>query len=575
MKKVLKYIVAIQLLVFASCNKSYLDRLPEDSPNSSTFYKSGAELVLAVNSAYDNLSFQKQYFPFHMMLDATTDIMWFRAGDDVQTIGLGQHTPNTGIIRDIWRTYYSGIAKCNTLLENMSKAKDVTPVALFNRVEGEARFLRAYYYGCLISLYGDVPLISKTLPSAESFVARTPKAQVLDFVFKELDDAASKLPVSYTGLDVGRATRTAALSTKARFALYNEKFDIAAVASKAVMDLNVHSLFANYRNLFTYAGENSRETILAFDFKQTVRTAAYSQGNQARLAGGFSTLIPTRGLADSYECTDGLTIDKSSLYNTADIYRNRDPRMRQTILGDGDTWFGNGGITYNMAFHPDSTTCTRFTPAPVSRISNTEVTNAFSSFSGMLLKKYIDPADLVLNTQSELSFMLIRYAEVLLTYAEAKIELNQIDASVLDAINQVRARGYGVAAAATTQYPAVRTLIQSELRSIVRRERKVELAGEGLRLYDIRRWKIAEKPMNGILFGKAMTRSLYYALPKPSLDMNSTPDYTIFNSLVSTTGNFKIMDNPRLFQPRHYLWPIPQTELDVNKNPGFIQNPGY
>jgi hypothetical protein len=81
--------------------------------------------------------------------------------------------------------------------------------------------------------------------------------------------------------------------------------------------------------------------------------------------------------------------------------------------------------------------------------------------------------------------------------------------------------------------------------------------------------------MNGVLFGKAMTRALYYSLPKPTLDANSTPDYTGFNALVNTTGNFKIMDNPRLFQPRHYLWPIPQTELDVNKNPGFTQNPGY
>jgi len=575
MKKLFISIIAINLLLLAGCKKSYLDRFPEDSPNSSTFYKSGDELVLAVNSAYANLSFQQQYFPFHMMLDATSDIMWFRAGDDAQAIGLGQHTPNTGLIRNVWSTYYSGIAKCNTLLENMSKAKDVTSAALYNRIEGEARFLRAYYYGCLISLYGDVPLISKTLPAAESFVARTPKAQVLDFVFKELDDAATRLPISYTGLDVGRASRGAALAAKARFALYNDKFDVAAAASKAVIDLNFHSLFPNYRNLFTYAGENSRESILAFDFKQTVRTAAYSQGNQSRLAGGFSTLIPTRGLADSYECTDGQTIDKSSLYSTADIYRNRDPRMRQTILGDGDTWFGTGNITYNMTFHPDSTTCTRFSPAPVAKISNTEVTNAFSSFSGMLLKKYIDPADLVLNTQSELAFMLIRYAEVLLTYAEAKIELNQIDASVLDAINLVRARGYGVAATATTLYPAIRTLNQSELRAIVRRERKVELAGEGLRLYDMRRWKIGEKAMNGVLFGKAMTRAIYYTLPKPTLDANSTPDYTNFNSLVNTTGNFKIMDNPRLFQPRHYLWPIPQTEMDVNKNPGFTQNPGY
>lgn len=574
MKKYILLLLMTSYMMIA-CNKDYLDRFPEDSPNSSTFYKSGDELVLAINAAYVNLSFQQQYFPVHMMLDATADVMWFRPNDDIQVIGLGQHTPNTGLVRRLWANHYTGIVKCNSLLENMERAKAVTAPALFSRVEGEARFLRAYYYGQLITLYGDVPLVDKTLPASESFLPRTPKSQVFDFVMKELDDAASKLPVSYTGLDVGRATKGAALAAKARFALYNEKYDVAAAAAKAVIDLNYHSLYPNYRNLFTYAGENSRESILSYDFKQTVRTAAYSQGNQARLAGGFSTLIPTRGLADSYECTDGLTIDKSPLYSTADIYKNRDPRMRQTILGEGDTWFGNGGITYNMTFHPDSSRCTRYSPGPVTLISNTEVTNAFSSFSGMVLKKYLDPADLVLNTQSELAFMLIRYAEVLLIYAEAKIELNQIDASVVDALNQVRARGYGVAPAATSQYPAVSIGTQAELRSVVRRERKVELAGEGLRLYDMRRWKIAEKSMNGVLFGKAMKRDLYYSLPTPSLDENSTPSYTNFSALVSTTGNFKIMDNPRLFEPRHYLWPIPQSELDVNKNTGFVQNPGY
>jgi hypothetical protein len=356
--------------------------------------------------------------------------------------------------------------------------------------------------------------------------------------------------------------------------LYYGKWDIAAAASKAVMDLNFHSLYPNYRNLFTYVGEYSREAIFAFDFKQTVRTASYSQGNQARLAGGFSTLIPTRALADSYECTDGQTIDKSPLYSTADIYRNRDPRMRQTILGDGDTWFGTGNITYNMTFHPDSTTCQRFTPT-AARIANTEVTNAFSSFSGMVLKKYLDQPDLVLNTQSELAFMLIRYAEVLLTYAEAKIEANQIDATVLNAINQVRARAYGVGVTETTRYPAITATDQATLRAVVRRERKVELAMEGLRLFDIRRWKIADKVMNGILFGKAVRRDIYYSLPKPTLDANSSPDYSAFASLVASAGNFRIMDNPRVFQPHHYLWPIPQPELDVNKNPGFTQNPGY
>jgi hypothetical protein len=231
-------------------------------------------------------------------------------------------------------------------------------------------------------------------------------------------------------------------------------------------------------------------------------------------------------------------------------------------------------MTFNVAFHPDSTTCTRYTPT-FGRITNLEVTNAFSSFSGLLLKKYLDPADMVLNTQSELAFMLIRYAEVLLTYAEAKIELNEIDASVLNAINQVRARGYGVSVAQTTLYPAVTTTNQLALREIIRRERKVELAGEGLRLFDIRRWKIADKVMNGVLFGKALNRTLYHTQPKPQLDENSSPSYSSFSSLLTVVGNFKIMDNPRVFKSNHYLWPIPQVEIDVNKHPDFKQNPGY
>lgn len=573
-----KYFVFILLgtmsVCLNSCDKDYLNRFPEDSPNSSTYYKTADELVLAVNSSYNTLSFIQQYCPYQMMLDATTDLAWFRANDDFQAIGLGQHTSNTGIVNRIWANAYAGIARCNALLENMEKAKTVTPAALYARIEGEAKFLRAYHYGNLIALYGDVPLVEKTLSKADAAQPRTPQATILEFIFKELDDAAAKLSVSYTGLDAGRATRGAALAFKARMALYYGKWDIAAAASKAVMDLNFHSLHPNYRNLFTYAGEYSREAIFAFDFKQTVRTAAYSQGNQARLAGGFSTLIPTRALADSYECTDGQTVDKSPLYSTADIFRNRDPRMRQTILGDGDTWFGTGNITYNVTFHPDSTTCARFTPS-FSRITNTEVTNAFSSFSGFVLKKYIDPADLVLNTQSELAFMLIRYAEVLLTYAEAKIEANQIDATVLNAINQVRARAYGVGVTETTRYPAITATDQATLRAVVRRERKVELAMEGLRLFDIRRWKIADKVMNGILFGKAVRRDIYYTLPKPTLDANSSPDYAAFAGLVANAGNFRIMDNPRAFQQHHYLWPIPQPELDVNKHPGFTQNPGY
>ena len=562
------------MVLILSCNKDYLNRFPESDPNSATYYTTADQLTLAVNAAYLNLVYQQDGFPYQMQLEGTSDLVWQRPTTDAQTIGLGQHTSNTTMIRTIWTQSYIGIGRCNALLENMIKAKSVTTAAQYSRIEGEAKFLRAYYYGTLISLYGDVPLVVKSMPTEESYLARTPKAEVLNAIFSDLDSAAAKLPLSYTGTDIGRATKTSALAFKSRIALYNAKWDVAAAASKAVIDLGYHALYPNYRNLFMYVGENSRESILAFDYKLTIRTNAAPQNNQARNSSGFSGLIPTRALADSYECTDGLTIDKSTLYSTADPFKNRDPRMRQTLLGDGDTWFGAGGITFNMTFHPDSTTCSRYTPT-FAKIPNLEVTNAFSTYSGFIMKKYLDPQDMAVPNQSELAFMLIRYAEVLLNYAEAKIELNQIDASVLNAINLVRARGYGVAATQTTLYPEIKTTNQTELRAIVRRERKIELAGEGLRVFDIRRWNIAEKVMNGILFGKAMNKAIYYSLPKPTLDENSSPDYTSFTSLLSVVGNFKIMDNPRVFKSHNLLWPIPQAELDVNKNPGFKQNPGY
>jgi len=574
MKKINLIILAFSMVLILSCNKDYLNRFPESDPNSATYYTTADQLTLAINAAYNNLSYQQDGFPYQMQLEGTSDLVWQRPTTDAQTIGLGQHTSNTTMIRTIWTQSYIGIGRCNALLENMIKAKSVTTAAQYSRIEGEAKFLRAYYYGTLISLYGDVPLVVKSMPTEESYLARTPKAEVLNAIFNDLDSAAAKLPLSYTGTDIGRATKTSALAFKSRIALYNAKWDVAAAASKAVIDLGYHALYPNYRNLFMYVGETSTESILAFDYKLTIRTNAAPQNNQARNSSGYSGLIPTRALADSYECTDGLTIDKSTLYSTADPFKNRDPRMRQTLLGDGDTWFGAGGITFNMTFPPDSTTCSRYTPT-FAKIPNLEVTNAFSTYSGFIMKKYLDPQDMAVPNQSELAFMLIRYAEVLLNYAEAKIELNQIDASVLDAINLVRARGYGVAATQTTLYPAIKTTNQTELRAIVRRERKIELAGEGLRVFDIRRWNIAEKVMNGILFGKAMNKAIYYSLPKPTLDENSSPDYTSFTSLLSVVGNFKIMDNPRVFKSNNLLWPIPQAELDVNKNPGFKQNPGY
>jgi len=305
MKKINLIILAFSMVLILSCNKDYLNRFPESDPNSATYYTTADQLTLAINAAYNNLSYQQDGFPYQMQLEGTSDLVWQRPTTDAQTIGLGQHTSNTTMIRTIWTQSYIGIGRCNALLENMIKAKSVTTAAQYSRIEGEAKFLRAYYYGTLISLYGDVPLVVKSIPAEESYLARTPKAEVLNAIFSDLDSAAAKLPLSYTGTDIGRATKTSALAFKSRIALYNAKWDVAAAASKAVIDLGYHALYPNYRNLFMYVGENSKESIFAFDYKLTIRTNAAPQNNQARNSSGYSGLIPTRALADSYECTDG------------------------------------------------------------------------------------------------------------------------------------------------------------------------------------------------------------------------------------------------------------------------------
>ena len=294
MKKSYITICLLTGVLLAGCKKNYLDRFPEDQPSSANYYTTADQLTLAINSAYNNLSYAQDGYPYQMQLECTSDVLWQRPTTDAQAIGLGQHTPSTGMIRTIWTQQYAGIGKCNMLLDNMSKAKSVTPAAQYRRIEGEARFLRAYFYGTLISLFGDVPLVTKSLNPEDSYLPRTPKAEVLTFIFRDLDSAAAQLPLSYTGTDIGRATNTSALAFKARMALYNEKWDVAATAAKRVMDLNYHSLFPNYRNLFTYAGENSRETIFAFDYKQTVRVSATPQNMQARNSSGFSDATAAR-----------------------------------------------------------------------------------------------------------------------------------------------------------------------------------------------------------------------------------------------------------------------------------------
>lgn len=564
MKYLTRYFLGLILVIFISSScQNELNKVPLDAPSNTTFFTNEKELQLAINGAYGGLWWGGD--PMPLLIDNATDLGLIRntVGGDLHSVGVGSGTSETPVFRTTWDHMYSAISRCNNLLENMSRARDKVSEELYTQIQAQAKFLRAFYYFWLVELYGNVPLITKipTIKDAEK-MAQSPKDSVIAQMFKDLDFAAQNLPVSWPGSDEGRATKGAAFTLKARTALLNGMYDIAAKAAKKVMDMGVYALYPNYEDLFQYEGEHNIGVILDEPFKIGVRTANTPVHEGTRNIGGYSVVIPSQFMVDMYACVDGKPIDESSLYDPAHPFENRDPRLDASIIRPGSIF---GGYIYYT--HPDSTMTTYIQNGQKKRVENHDVTNANASPTGYCWRKYNDPEDFPeRRASSELNFIYMRYAEVLLTYAEAKIEMGEIDQSVLDAINKVRARAYGVDISQTDKYPAVTTMDQNKLRQKVRYERTIEFADEGFRLFDLRRWEIGKEVMDGIFFGRP--KSGYTTITQaPDIDENGHPHYGSMKDLYRHVET-------RSFDPnRDYLWAIPQKDLDID--PNLEQNPGY
>lgn len=563
------FLILVAAIIFLSGCRDQLNLSPHDAPSNVTFYEDEDQLLLAVNGAYEQtLWLFYGWLPSTAFeqFDLMSDIGFERSHAGVKSIADGSHGSGTGEIEATWSHFYNAIARVNNLLDNMQRAEDNVSPVLFQRVQAEARFLRAFSYFYLSELYGDVPLLTTVPETDEAQIGRTSKEEVVDQIIEDLDFAAERLPVNWSSSDQGRATKGAALALKSRVALFNDRYNLAAQAAQDVINLDVYALYSDYKTLTLYEGVKNEEVIFDIPFQIGVQTSALprSRGSQNARVGGWSMSVPSQSLVDSYEATDGETIDRSSVYNQANPFENRDPRLDGTIVRPQAIW---GDFIFES--HPDSsiTWVVNEVGEPVSRFENRDVTSAFSTFTGYLWRKYIDPQDIPAQVQdSEINFILMRYAEVLQIYAEARIEGGNIDQSVLDAINKVRARAYGVDHMDVSNYPAVTTMNQSELRRIIRRERKVEFAGEGLRYFDIRRWRIAEHVMNGVFLGRP--DGLYSMVSIPQI--NPETGNPIYDGEEDLYWNVE----PRQFNPnRDYLWPIPQAELDVND--AMTQNPGY
>jgi hypothetical protein len=548
------YIPAIITLTLAVAGCKKLDRYPLDSPSSETFYSNKTELDAAVAALYNNALYSQDS-------EEWTDNYWNRTNQGNEIIH-GTATIQSSNFNNLWLTCYKGIARANGILDNINKAQDVT-ADYRKQVEAQARFARAWEYALLIVHFGDVPLITTTLSLEDSYkIKRTPKSDVQKFVYSELDLAASVLPAAYTtGLQY--FSKGAALGIKARTAISLNDWQVAADAAQQVMNLKVYNLYPSYRDLFLRAGQHSSEVMLSFPRSVTYGSTYDIQYTISRLTGGFASNIPTVELIDSYECTDGKTIDKSPLYNFKKPFDNRDPRLKATIVTPGITWLG-----YVYQNHPDSALV--FSTKDNKKVANKDnksSANPFASYTGYLWEKTIDDSQLANYNKVDLDQIVMRYAEILLIYAEAKIELNQIDQSVLDAMNSVRARGYGVALSATTQYPAATSTVQADLRRILRRERRVEFAFEGRRYMDLIRWKIAEVVFNKPMYGVPLNKADYPFPGVPTFDANDIPSYDAFAAKLTPIDK-------RTFDPsKNYLWAVPYNELALNKDLG--QNPGW
>jgi hypothetical protein len=445
------------------------------------------------------------------------------------------------------------------------------PAEQLNRIKAEAMVLRAFFYSNLVFLFGDVPYTEEVITNpSDGLLPRVNKQEVINNILSDLREAAQILPK--TALEKNRIFQDVALILHSRVALYAGRYREAAESSLAVIQGGNLFLHPSYEELFTPKGEGSKEAILSMPYKDGFGTLPqFSVAQGSRNYGSFSVVVPTQSMIDSYEAIDGLPIDQSAVYNPTRPFDNRDPRLKASIITPQSIW---GGIIFES--HLDSLEVRNADGTLRGRNNDSRRVIWPAAFCGYLWKKYTNVESQLLNRGwSETDFILVRYTEALLNYAEAKIELDEIDPSVHDALNRVRARAYGVPVDDITNYPAVTSMDKSFLRTLIKRERKVEFANEGFRLYDIRRWQIAHKVMPVKLFGRILDEKNARFIP--SIDEDGFVSYTGIESQYDLNTDQRFPNAVRVFNnPRDYLLPIPQAEIDTYKANGVVlpQNPG-
>lgn len=552
------YISAAISIAFtlSSCN-GFLDREEDSFIDKTATFDSYNRTKQYLTYAYTLLPDGLNRFSREAMLASATDDAEFAIESaEIQQFNNGSwnalNNPD-----DVWNRYFSGISKCCTLLENTNHVNlDISRLDPDKQVEyanslkdirmwrAEARFLRAYFHFELLKRYGPIPIVTSTL-SINGNYENTPRPtmkEVVDFIAKECDIAADTLeltPWRNVNDAFGRATKGAALALKSRLLLYaasplyvdfgdtneaNKPTDVAlwksaADAAKAVIDLNQYELASSYADLFKNDFQN-KEYIFV---RRYAANSDFEKSNFPVSFGGKGGTNPSQNLVDDYEMLDGTPFDWNDPAKAAQPFENRDARLGATILMNMAPFKGKKVATY---------------PEGADASPNPNATK-----TGYYLRKFLNE-DVNIQTGGSSGghvVPLFRLAEIYLNYAEALNECDPTNPDIALYLNKVRNRA---------SLPNVSALSQEQMRAVIQHERRVELAFEEHRSWDVRRWKIASSTLGAPLMGVQIER-------KPLGGYTYMP----------------VKVEQRVFQPKMYWYPIPQSE--VLKLKQWKQNNGW
>jgi len=533
MKSHIKVIVIFLSTCFFACEKNVLDKKPLDVIDEELVWTDANLAQLYLNNVYLQIA-----GGLGRSLDCATEIAegghnWHSS----QPYNTGEITPANSPYSEAW-SHYSVIRNLNEFLSkyDMSQGDETAN----NQLRGQALFLRAYFYTELINFFGGVPIITTAQALEDDLnVARNTYDECVEFIEEDLTTAAVLLPLEWDGAEVGKATEGAALALKSRLLLYaasplnnaqndRAKWQKAADAARAVIDLNTYSLYGDYNKLFLT--DNNEEVIFDIQFAYPYRTNDWDYtSNPQGFGGAYGMTRPTQELIDRYEMNSGKSIhENGSEYNAADPYINRDPRFYASILHNGASWRNRTLETFvNGASGPG--------------IYDEYATS--NSMTGYYIKKFLNESNPIIygDNRGNENWILIRYAEILLNYAETQLNLGN-DGEARIYMNLVRER------VGMPGIPAAE--IGDVLRNRYVNERTIELAFEEHHFFDVRRWKTAPELLNVPVHKMMITKG-----------SNGTLSYAI-----------QVME-PRIWRDAFYHLPIPEEEID--KNPNLAQNDGY